>query len=298
MKVSIITATFNSSATIRDTLRSVRTQSHHNIEHLIVDGASTDDTLDKVKAFGHADLVISEKDNGIYDAMNKGIKAASGDIIGILNSDDFYTDANVINKVVRLFEETGCDAVYGDLQFVDKQDTKTVVRNWVAGSYKPKDFYKGWMPPHPTFFVRKDVYKKFGGFNQSFKSSSDYELMLRLMFVKEIKAAYLPEVMVQMRVGGQSNSSLKNRVSAHKEDYKAWKHNGISPKWYTVPMKPLRKIEQYNIALIPNIKVKNLVPSLNIFNALQLSLMPNQRVIISYALLLTSLISMSPLFTL
>jgi len=295
MKVSIITATFNSSVTIKDTLLSVEEQSYKNIEHLIIDGASTDDTLEKVKACGHTDIVISEKDNGIYDAMNKGIKKASGDIIGILNSDDFYSDSNIIEKVVRLFEETGCEAVYGDLQFVDQQNPKTVVRKWVAGNYQPKDFYKGWMPPHPTFFVRKDVYRKFGAFNENFKSSSDYELLLRLMFIKEIKVAYLPEIMVQMRVGGHSNNSIKNRIAAHKEDYKAWRSNGITPKWYTVPMKPLRKVEQYKFVLLPDLSFPVFKPASKLFNLLNSFLIPYQRVIVSYALLLTSFISISPL---
>jgi glycosyltransferase len=295
MKVSIITATFNSAGTIKDTLRSVEQQSHTNIEHLIIDGASTDDTLQKIKATGTQVIVSSEKDNGIYDAMNKGIKKASGDIIGILNSDDFYTDVDVIAKVVKLFEETDCDAVYGDLEFVDQYNATTVVRKWVAGNYTPESFYKGWMPPHPTFFVRKNVYKKFGAFNQNFKNSSDYELLLRLMFVQEIKVAYLPDVIVHMRVGGHSNSSWRSRIAAHKEDYKAWQLNGISPKWYTVPMKPLRKVEQYRYSLLPALPMKSFKPSFTLAGLLHSALIPNQRVIVSYALLLTSFTSMIPL---
>ncbi|HEX8460044.1 MAG TPA: glycosyltransferase family 2 protein [Segetibacter sp.] len=295
MKVSIITATYNSSDTIKDTLKSVKQQSHSDIEHVIIDGASTDDTLLQVTSFGHNDLVISEKDNGIYDAMNKGIKAASGDIIGILNSDDFYKDDSIIEKVVRIFEETGCDAVYGDLQIVHRQNVKMVVRKWVAGTYKPNDFYNGWMPPHPTVFVKKDVYEKYGGFNERFQSSSDYELLLRLMFVQKIKAEYLPEVMVKMRAGGQSNSSIRNRIAAHLEDYKAWQHNGISPKWYTLSMKPIRKVEQYRYAIMTRLAFPSFnIPSFGLTDLLHSALIPNQRVIISYALLLTSLISMTP----
>jgi len=171
--------------------------------------------------------------------------------LNILNSDDFYSDGNVIKKVVKVFESGDCDAVYGDLVYVDAHQTKRVLRKWIAGGYNRKLFYKGWMPPHPAFFVRKEVYEKYGGFNLNFKSSSDYELLLRFMFLKEIKVKYLPGVLVHMRTGGHSNRSLKNRIAAHIEDHRAWSINGISPKWYTVVMKPLRKLKQYLAAKNP-----------------------------------------------
>ena len=245
MKVSIITATYNSAATIKDTFLSVKQQTYKNLEHIIVDGASTDNTLNLLQHLGHTGPLFSEKDNGIYDAMNKGLSIATGDIIGILNSDDFYPNENVIEKVVKTMTATGCDAVYGDLVYVDPLHATKVLRKWIAGNYTKKQFYNGWMPPHPTFFVKREVYEKFGNFNLQFKSSSDYELLLRFMFLNEIKVKYLPGVLVHMRAGGHSNRSLKNRLAAHKEDYMAWSANGLSPRWYTLAMKPLRKIKQY-----------------------------------------------------
>ncbi|MCW3079591.1 glycosyltransferase family 2 protein [Segetibacter sp.] len=248
MKVSIITATYNSERTIKDTISSVKQQTHKDIEHIIIDGASTDKTINLLDLYGHQGPKLSEADNGIYHAMNKGVSIAGGDIIGILNSDDFYSDSQVVEKVVKAFESSGCDAVYGDLEFIDNKQTNKVVRKWIAGSYDKSLFYKGWMPPHPTVFIKKEVYEKYGLFNLKFKSSSDYELLLRLMLVENIKVQYIPKVLVQMRTGGQSNKSLGNRLKAHKEDYLAWLSNGISPRWYTLAMKPLSKIRQFKVA--------------------------------------------------
>lgn len=245
MKVSIITATYNSERTIKDTLASVRQQTYKDVEHIIIDGASKDKTITLLNLYGHQGPMLSERDNGIYDAMNKGVAMAGGDIVGILNSDDFYSNNTVIEKVVKAFNVLDCEAVYGDLVFVDSKQTNKVVRKWVAGNYDKKLFYKGWMPPHPTVFIKREVYEKYGLFNLKFKSSSDYELLLRLMLLKNIKVGYIPEVLVQMRTGGQSTKSLSNRLSAHKEDYLAWLSNGITPKWYTLAMKPLSKLKQF-----------------------------------------------------
>jgi glycosyltransferase len=248
MKVSIITATYNSERTIKDNLASVKNQTYRNLEHIVIDGASTDKTVNLLQLFGHDGPLVSEADGGIYDAMNKGVGMATGDIIGILNSDDFYPHASVIDNVVKAFQDLKCDAVYGDLVFVDEHNSNKVVRKWVAGNYRRNLFYSGWMPPHPTVFIRKEVYEKYGGFNLKFKSSSDYELLLRLMFINKIKVNYLPGVMVHMRTGGQSTKSLKNRLAAHKEDYLAWLSNGVFPKWYTLAMKPFSKILQFLVA--------------------------------------------------
>lgn len=246
LKVSIITATYNSATTVADTLLSVEKQSYlPNIEHIIIDGKSKDNTLNIVQHFKHVQTVISEKDKGIYDAMNKGISYAKGDIIGILNSDDFYAHEKVIEAVVHLFETTDCDAVYADLLFVHPVNSSRVLRKWIAGVYNPKQFLRGWMPPHPTFFVRKEVYEKYGNFNINFISSADYELLLRFLFVHKIKVEYLRDVIVHMRSGGQSTKSFNNRIRAHKEDYLAWKVNNLQPKWYTLMMKPARKIKQF-----------------------------------------------------
>jgi glycosyltransferase involved in cell wall biosynthesis len=261
MKVSIITPTYNSANTVRDTITSVNQQTYKNLEHIVIDGASTDNTLNILDFFQHKGPVLSEPDHGIYDAMNKGVKAATGEIIGILNSDDYYPDVTVIERVVKAFEDTNCDAVYGDLFYVNSNDTNQVVRKWVAGDYNRNSFYKGWMPPHPTFFVRKEVYEKYGLFNLNFKSSSDYEMLVRLLFKKSIKVKYLPGVLVHMRTGGYSNRSLKNRLRAHLEDYKAWKTNGISPKWYTVPMKPMLKIQQFVLSEFLKTRLNTFVPA-------------------------------------
>ncbi len=247
MKVSIITATYNSKATVKDTLDSVKMQTFKNIEHIIIDGGSKDETLEIVKDSGHVGPIISERDKGIYDAMNKGITIATGDIIGILNSDDFYSNDKVIELIADTFANSNCDAVYGDLVYVEPTNKAKILRKWIAGGYRRNMFLKGWMPPHPTFFVTREVYEKFGNFNLRFKSSADYELLLRFMFINNIKVKYIPGVLVHMRAGGYSNRSFYNRLAAHKEDYLAWKVNGISPNWYTLIMKPVRKIKQFII---------------------------------------------------
>lgn len=251
MKISLITATYNSEATIRDTLECVKEQTYQEIEHIIVDGNSTDNTLNIVKEYPHVNKIISESDKGLYDAMNKGIQLATGTIIGILNSDDFYANASILTNVVDKMIQQDSDALYGDLQYVDQLDTSKIVRNWKAGNFKRNKFLNGWMPPHPTFFVKKDVYLKYGDFALSLKSAADYEIMLRFLYRHEISVSYLPEVLVKMRTGGQSNVSLHNRILANKEDKLAWYINNIQPRFYTTWLKPLRKIPQF-------IKIKNL----------------------------------------
>ncbi|MFY7965555.1 MAG: glycosyltransferase family 2 protein [Chitinophagaceae bacterium] len=245
MKISIITATYNSAATVADTIASVANQSYQNIEHLIIDGLSKDNTLEVVKNSKHNGPVFSEKDKGIYDAMNKGITKASGDVIGILNSDDFYASNDIIEQVAHLFATTNCDLLYGDLHFVHQNDTTKVKRKWISGNYKLRDFIYGWMPPHPTFFVRKEVYEKYGMFNMQLGSAADYELMLRFMYKHQLKTTYLNKVMVLFRVGGASTKNLNNRVKANINDRKAWVVNGLTPKWFTLHLKPIRKIKQF-----------------------------------------------------
>ena len=245
MRISIITATYNSSSTIKDTLESVRDQTYKNVEHLIIDGLSKDDTLEIVGAYPHVSKILSEKDKGIYDAMNKGISHANGDIIGILNSDDFYASPEVLSKVARAFEDPSIDAVYGDLQYVDHGNTQKIVRRWKAGNYTKKSFYYGWMPPHPSFFVRKKLYEQSGNFNLQLRSAADYEIMLRFLLKNNYKAAYIPEVLVKMRTGGMSNASLKNRLRANREDRMAWSLNGLKPWFFTLIMKPLRELGKW-----------------------------------------------------
>ena len=245
MKISIITVSYNSAATIRDTLQCIAAQDYPDIEHIIIDGASKDNTLEIVRKFPHVAKVICEKDNGLYDAMNKGIKAATGDVIGILNSDDIYAHNSVLSNVIRLFEIAQTDTIYGDLQYVKADDLNKVVRNWRSGRFKRSSFYYGWMPPHPAFFVRREVYDKAGLFTTSLRSAADYELMLRILVKHRCSAAYLPEVLVKMRTGGLSNASLQQRLKANKEDRQAWKLNELNPYFFTLYFKPLRKIFQF-----------------------------------------------------
>ena len=246
IKVTIITVCYNSAATIEDTIKSVVNQTYPNIEYIILDGKSTDNTIEIVEKFrGRISKVSSEKDSGMYDAINKGIAKASGDIIGILNSDDFYSDKNVISDVVEMMAASNSDALYADLHYVGEQNTNEIKRYWKSGEYKEGMFLKGWMPPHPTFFVRKKVYEDYGVFNLEMISASDYELMLRFIHKFKIKIAYLPRVIVKMRVGGLSNVSLKNRLRANREDKKAWQMNNLHPNAFTLLFKPLRKLIQF-----------------------------------------------------
>ncbi len=246
MKVSIITITYNSAATIEQTIQCVLNQTYKDIEYIIIDGLSKDNTLEIVNKYkGKIAKVISEKDNGLYDALNKGIANATGDVIGIIHSDDFYTDNSVIEKVVNTFKKDNADAVYGNLYYVDKDDTSKIKRKWHSGKYTEGAFLNGWMPPHPTFFVKKEVYDKFGKFNLQLTTAADYELMLRLIHKNKIKVAYLDEFIVKMRIGGVSNVNVKNRVNANMEDRKAWEMNGLKPRFYTLTVKPLRKIFQF-----------------------------------------------------
>jgi glycosyltransferase involved in cell wall biosynthesis len=246
MKISIITATYNSAATIKDTLAIVAAQDYPFVEHIIIDGSSKDDTLKIVEDFKHVAKVISEKDKGIYDAMNKGVQLATGDVIGILNSDDFYTGPSILSMVAAAFEDPSVEAVYGDLQYVKPTNVQVITRTWKSGDYKKRYLYYGWMPPHPTFFVRRHVYEKCGLFNTTLRSAADYELMLRVLLKYNIRVHYIPEVLVKMRGGGMSNASLKNRFKANKEDAMAWKLNDLKPLFFTMWLKPLRKILQFN----------------------------------------------------
>lgn len=246
MKVSIITIAWNSAETIEDTIKSVLSQCYEDVEYIIVDGASKDATISIIDRYSdNIAHVISEPDQGIYDAMNKGISLASGDVIGILNSDDFYADEKVISEVVQHFKRSGADGLYADLTYVDRNNTSKVVRYWRAGEYQDGAFLKGWMPPHPTFFVKRSCYEKWGSYSVELRSAADYELMLRFIHKYHISLVYLPRVITRMRVGGKSNVSLKNRLRANKEDRKAWKMNGLKPGVFTLIRKPLSKLSQF-----------------------------------------------------
>jgi len=228
MKISIITVCYNSAKTIGCTFRSVREQTFGEIEHIVIDGGSSDSTLDVVSTEGpHVSILISEKDSGIYDAMNKGIANATGEIIGFINADDFYASLDVLSKVASVFEDLNVDACYGDLCYVLQDDASTVVRYWKSCRFNPGAFEVGWCPPHPTFFVRRELYDSFGGFDLSYKIAADFELMMRFLEVYQIRAKYIPEVLVKMRMGGMSNQSLSNIVKQNKEILLALKSHGL-----------------------------------------------------------------------
>ena len=245
MKFTIVTPAFNSAVTIRDTLESIRKQDYPDVEHIIIDGGSKDGTLNIVAEYPHVSKVISEPDRGLYDAMNKGVRLATGDVVVVLNSDDFYTHPRVISQVALLLHATGADTLYADLEYVDPVNTSSVKRFWKAGDFLREKFYRGWMPPHPTFFVRRHLYEQFGTFDTSLRFSADYELMLRFLLKNNVSVCYLPEVAVRMRAGGASNANLRNRLRANREDRRAWEMNGLKPRFYTLYLKPLSKIGQY-----------------------------------------------------
>lgn len=245
MTITIITATYNAAQTIRDCIESVLSQTYDNIEYIIVDNRSTDGTLDIAKSYEEKiSRIISEPDNGIFDALNKGIQVASGDYIGFLHADDFYTDENIIENVANLLSKKKTDSLYGDLQYVGQKNTRKTIRNWIAGEFTYKKLLNGWMPPHPTFFVKRSCYRSYGLFNLNYKIAADYELMLRFLGKHKISTIYLNKVLIKMRTGGTSNKNLKNIIQKSTEDLKALKENQLG-SYYTLVLKNLRKVNQF-----------------------------------------------------
>ncbi len=253
MKVTIITCTSNSASTLAWNLQSIAIQTHLDIEHIIIDNRSTDRTLEIAKQFSHVTKIISEPDNGIYYAMNKGLALASGDVIGFLNSDDYFSGPDVIAKIVNRFKQTNCDAVYGSLIYVKEHALNEIHRVWEADDYNHNLPYKGWMLPHPTFYVKKEVYQNYGVFNTDFNFAADYEIMLRFLLKHQISVETIHEILVYMRTGGATNKNMSSRIKVHQEDWGAWKSVGITPRWYTLYLKPLRKIIQF---IIPYFSIK------------------------------------------
>ncbi|MBU9830795.1 MULTISPECIES: glycosyltransferase family 2 protein [Rahnella] len=228
MKVTIITATFNSSKTIQDTILSLESQTYNNIEYIIVDGNSKDNTLEIINEYStRVSTVICEPDKGIYDALNKGISAATGDVIGFLHSDDILAYPDAITDIVSKFSEGNFDAVYADLEYVSQDNTNLVVRKWKSGDYNVSKLKYGWMPPHPSFYMKRSRYIEWGVFNLNYKISADYDSLLRYLWVHKAKAVYLPRVLTKMRVGGISNRSLKNIIQKSREDVNVIKMNGL-----------------------------------------------------------------------
>jgi glycosyltransferase len=246
LKVSIITTVLNNKETLESAIQSVLGQSYEQIEYIIVDGGSSDGTIDIINKYRiRIAKFVSEPDKGIYDGMNKGIRLASGEIIGILSSDDVYASDNVIATVVETLAETNADVCWGDLVYVDAKDLNKVIRYWKSSEYKEGKFKRGWMPPHPTFFVRKWVYEKYGVFNLDFPIAADYEIILRFLERYGVRSAYISQILVKMRTGGRSNKSIRNIVKANIQCYRAWRVNGLKICPLRVFLKPSSKIPQF-----------------------------------------------------
>lgn len=245
VKISIVTVAFNSAGTIAETLESVATQTHQDAEHIVIDGASTDGTLDIVRRHGpDVTRVISEPDRGIYDAMNKGIAMATGDWIGFLNADDMFASPQSLARIATAVSQGGYDIAYGDLVYVSARDTDKVLRTWTSGPFDPRSLQFGWMPPHPTFYVRRELIQELGGFDASLRIAADYEFMLRCLTRQGVRAAYIPEVLVRMRAGGASNRSLGAMLRKSREDLTAMQRSGVGG-FGTLLCKNVRKLPQF-----------------------------------------------------
>ena len=243
IKVSIITVVWNNKETIRDAINSVLDQTYKNIEYIVIDGASTDGTFEIIQNYSDkVAKIVSESDNGIYDGLNKGISLATGDVIAFLHSDDVYANETVISDIVNCFDNN-TQGVYGDLVYTDKIDVNKVFRYWKSCDFSPSLLSKGWMPPHPTLFLRREVYQKYGTFDTSFKIASDYDFMLRIL-KDNIVVKYLPQVVYKMRVGGESNRSIKNILNKSKEDLRAMRKNEINNPFFALFYKNVSKIIQ------------------------------------------------------
>lgn len=228
IKISIITVVRNRVNVIGQAISSIRSQSYHQIEHVIIDGASTDGTLQLIqKVAGENAALISEPDSGIYDALNKGILNSTGDVIGVLHSDDYFADELVISQVSKLFEDPSVDIVYGDLDYVSNVDLDKVIRHWVAGEFSQAKLAWGWMPPHPTVFIRRSIIEKYGSYDTSYRISGDYDSLLRYFGRDKPGAIYLKRVLVKMRIGGESNQSISHIMRKMREDYRALRQNRV-----------------------------------------------------------------------
>ncbi|MCO4781899.1 MAG: glycosyltransferase [Candidatus Cloacimonetes bacterium] len=245
MKVSIVTVVYNNQDTIADCIESVVSQDYSDIEYIIIDGNSSDNTLKIIQKYENdISILVSESDKGLYYAMNKGISLATGELVGTLNSDDFYTHNQVVSNMVKNIQANNSDACYANLVYVHPTNY-SVQRYWFSGEYNRGRFMSGWMPPHPTFFVKKKHLDDYGLFNTDLKNSADYELMLRLLYVHKIPTSFLDEVTIVMRNGGHSNMSLSNRLRANKEDRQSWRINNIKPALLTLTIKFITKLFQF-----------------------------------------------------
>lgn len=246
MKISVVTAVYNREQTILDAINSVAAQDYDDLEYVIIDGLSSDGTADVISANKNViHQSIREPDSGIYDALNKGIAASTGDVVGFLHADDLFADDSVIQRVQDKFQSGDYDAVYADLTYVDFENPNKVIRYWKSRHFRLRRFWYGWMPPHPTVYVRREIYEKFGAYRIDHGSAADYECMLRLMVKHKIRVGYIPHIAVKMRVGGESNASVKNRLNANQSDRRAWLENDLRPPVGLRFLKPLSKLPQY-----------------------------------------------------
>lgn len=245
MKISVITAVYNNRATLAEALDSALAQDHPDKELIVIDGASTDGTREVIQRYeGRIAHLVSEPDHGIYDALNKGIRLATGDAVGFLHSDDTFADQQALSRIAAALADPGVDACYGDLRYVRHDEPGRVVRHWRAGPYHPRLLKRGWMPPHPTFYARREVYQRLGDFDTRYRIAADYDCLLRFLGTGQIACAYIPAVLVHMRVGGVSNRSLRNLLQKSREDYCALRHNGIGGM-STLLLKNLQKLPQF-----------------------------------------------------
>jgi glycosyltransferase len=245
MKISIITVVFNNKNRISVAIDSVVKQTNADIEYIVVDGGSSDDTQAVVNSYGKkVSKFICEPDKGIYDAINKGILISTGEVVGLLHSDDIFGNEQIISMITEVFDNTGADGVYGDLNYVSKENPEKVIRHWKSGPFKTSMLHRGWMPPHPTLFLKRKIFDNYGLYDSGFKISSDYDFMLRIMSRPELKFEYLPQIITRMRVGGTSNRSLKNIIRKSKEDLQALRKNNAGG-WSVLLMKNFSKIGQF-----------------------------------------------------
>jgi glycosyltransferase involved in cell wall biosynthesis len=245
MKISIITAVRNNRDTIADALESLLAQTHRDMELIVIDGNSTDGTREVLARYAdRLAILVSEPDSGTYDALNKGVQRATGDVIGFLHADDLLADNTVLARIASVFADTTTDGSYGDLLYVGKQDVSHVIRYWRSCDFKPSLLAKGWMPPHPTLYLRRAVYQRFGGFDTAFRIAADYDFMLRILKSGELRMTYIPQVLVKMRVGGVSNRSLANLLRKSREDWQVLQRNGVGGL-LTLLQKNLSKLPQF-----------------------------------------------------
>ena len=245
IKISVVTAVYNRQQTVGQAIESVFSQTYPLVDSVVIDGASTDGTLAVLELYRQRlAVLISERDQGIYDALNKGIKHATGDVVGFLHADDVFENSEVLSKVAVAFEDPAIDAVYGDLVYVRHDDIGQVIRYWRSGLYDDAALSRGWMPPHPTFYVRRSVYERLGGFDTRYRIAADYDTVLRFLAIGKIRAAYIPEVLVRMRAGGISNRSLKTIVRKSLEDMDVLRRNKVGG-FRTLAWKNLSKLGQF-----------------------------------------------------